>query len=256
MNLTAIMQPTFFPWIGYFDLIDQVESFVFFDDVQLVKRSWQVRNRIKSANGELFLTVPVKKNKNRDELLISETEISYDENWQSKHLKSIESAYKKAYYFDSIFSFLQAHYQRKHETIALFNEDFITGVAINIGIKTTFVSSSSLQGIEGVKDGRLAAICKKLAADEYLSPQGSAIYIEAETAGGKLTEEGIALYYHVFQHPVYRQLYGQFVPYMGIVDLLFNEGFDNALAIIRSGRQKKMYFEEYREQFLKSQEGC
>jgi hypothetical protein len=99
MNLTAIMQPTFFPWIGYFDLIDQVESFVFYDDVQLVKRSWQVRNRIKSANGELFLTIPIKKNKTRDELLISEAEIAYDENWQSKHLKSIESAYKKADHF-------------------------------------------------------------------------------------------------------------------------------------------------------------
>ena len=252
MNLTAIMQPTFFPWIGYFDLIDQVETFVFFDDVQLVKRSWQVRNRIKSANGELFLTIPIKKNKNRDELLISEAEIAYDENWQNKHLKNIESAYKKAYYFDSVFGFLCAHYQKKHESLALFNEDFITGVAVNIGINTSFNRSSSLEGVQGIKDERLAAICKKLSADEYISPQGSAVYIEAESAGGKLTEEGIALYYHFYRHPGYRQLYGEFVPYMGIVDLLFNEGFDNALAIIRSGRQKKMHFEEYREQFLKS----
>lgn len=252
MNLTAIMQPTFFPWIGYFDLIDQVESFVFYDDVQLVKRSWQVRNRIKSANGELFLTIPVKKNKTRDDLLISEAEIAYDENWQSKHLKSIESAYKKAGYFDSVFSFLLAHYGEKHKSIALFNEALITNVSASIGINTSFISSASLQGIEGIKDNRLAAICKKLAADEYISPQGSAVYIEAETAGGKLTEQGIALYYHFYRHPVYRQLYGEFVPYMGIVDLLFNEGFDNALEIIRSGRQKKMHFGQYREQFLKS----
>lgn len=252
MNLTAIMQPTFLPWIGYFDLIDQVESFVFFDDVQLVKRSWQVRNRIKSANGELFLTIPIKKNKTRDELLITEAEIAYDENWQSKHLKSIESAYKRADHFDSVFSFLHAHYQKKHQNLALFNEDLIEGVADKIGIQTSFTSSSTLLGIEGIKDERLAAICKKIAADEYISPKGSAVYIEAETAGGKLTTEGIALYYHVYQHPVYRQLYGGFIPYMGIIDLLFNEGFDNALAIIRSGRQKKIYFEEYREQFLKS----
>ena len=95
MNLTAIMQPTFFPWIGYFDLIDQVETFVFFDDVQLVKRSWQVRNRIKSANGELFLTIPIKKNKIRDELLISEAEIAYDENWQNKHLKTLNLLIKR-----------------------------------------------------------------------------------------------------------------------------------------------------------------
>jgi len=58
MNLSAIMQPTFLPWIGYFDLIDQVDLFVFYDDVQLTRRSWQVRNRIKSQNGELYLTIP------------------------------------------------------------------------------------------------------------------------------------------------------------------------------------------------------
>jgi hypothetical protein len=252
MNLTAIMQPTFFPWIGYFDLIDQVESFVFYDDVQLVKRSWQVRNRIKSANGEQFLTIPIKKNKTRDELLISEAEIAYDENWQSKHLKSIESAYKKADHFTSVYSFLLAHYGKKYESLALFNETFIKMVSSNIGITTSFINSASLQGIEGVKDNRLAAICKKIGADEYLSPQGSAVYIETETAGGRLTEQGIALYYHFYKHPVYRQLYGEFIPYMGIVDLLFNEGFDNALEIIRKGRQLKMHFGQYREEFLKS----
>jgi len=226
-------------------------SYVFYDDVQLTRRSWQVRNRIKSQNGELYLTIPVKKNKSRDDLLICESEISYDENWQSKHLKSIESSYKKAHYFDSVFPFLLEHYKKKHQMLSLFNEEFITNVARKIGITTSFLTSSSLNGIEGSKDMRLASICRKLSSTEYLSPQGSADYIESEMPGGQLIKQDINLYYHFYQHPVYEQMHGDFLPFMSIVDLLFNEGFENTLEVIKSGRQKKIHFKQFREQFLK-----
>ena len=73
--------------MGYFDLIDLTDKFIFYDDVQLAKRSWQVRNRIKTAQGELFLTIPIKKTKHRDELLIKDAEINNNENWRTKHLK-------------------------------------------------------------------------------------------------------------------------------------------------------------------------
>jgi hypothetical protein len=90
--LCAIMQPTYFPWTGYFDLIDQSDKFVFLDDVQLVRRSWMVRNRIKTSQGPLFLSIPVRKTKHRDEQLLHETEIDYSQNWQKKHLDSIRFA--------------------------------------------------------------------------------------------------------------------------------------------------------------------
>lgn len=251
MNLSAIMQPTFLPWIGYFDLIDQVEIFVFYDDVQLSKRSWQVRNRIKSANGELYLTVPIEKSKQRDELLICEAQISYDENWQYKHLKSLEYCYKKAKHFETVYKFMEDHYSKKDEWLSLFNQEFIVAVSERIGISTTFITSSSLTNIEGSKDVRLASICEKLSSSEYLSPQGSAHYIESESPGGWLTKKGISLYYHFYQHPVYSQRYGEFQPYMSIVDLLFNEGFDNTLEIIRQGRQERIHYQTFREQFFK-----
>ena len=123
------MQPTFLPWIGYFDMMDQVDHFILYDDVQLAKRSWQIRNRIKTAQGELFLTVPVKKTKNRDELLISEAEISYEENWQSKHLKSIEIAYGKAPYFSEVFHFICGLYSAKERFLGDFNSQFIISVS-------------------------------------------------------------------------------------------------------------------------------
>ncbi len=250
MNQIAIMQPTFFSWLGYFDMIDQVDTFVFYDDVQLAKRSWQVRNRIKSCNGELYLTVPIKKTKSRDELLINESLIAYDEDWQGKHLRSMEASYKKAAYFTTVFAFLQNYYEKKYELLSSFNCGLISGVAHAIGIETNVIKASSLERIAGVKDARLAAICKHLSADAYLSPQGSADYIESTEPGGEIVKQGISLYYHFYEHPVYTQLYGSFVPYMSIVDLLFNEGFENALGIIRKGRKTKMGYAQYREQFL------
>lgn len=250
MRKAAIMQPTFFPWIGYFDMIDQVDCFVLYDDVQLAKRSWQVRNRIKTAQGEYYLTVPVKKTKARDELLISEATISYEENWMDKHLKTMEAAYKKATHFNAVFSFISEHYAAKHQLLSDFNETFIINTSEKIGIQTEFVRSKELKNINGTKDAKLASICHSISCDEYLSPQGSAVYIETEKPGGKLSEQNIALYYHFYSHPSYTQLWGSFLPYMGIVDLLFNEGFDDSLKIIRKGRQPAVDHVNYRKTYL------
>ena len=84
------MQPTFLPWIGYFDMIDKVDCFVFLDHVQLVKRSWQVRNRIIVSQQEKFFTVPVLKSKNRDSTFIYQAQINYSDNWNVKFIKTLE----------------------------------------------------------------------------------------------------------------------------------------------------------------------
>lgn len=251
MSIAAIMQPTFLPWMGYFDIIDQVDYFVFYDNVQMTRRSWQVRNRVKTANGEYYLTVPIKHTKNRDELLICDAEICYDETWQSKHLKTIENSYKKAPYFEEVFSVLSSIYAKKHELLFSFNEEFIVTVLQKIGITTKFISALELDGISGVKDARLASICKQLGCNEYLSAQGSSIYIESLSPGGELTKQGIELYYQSYKHPDYRQLYGPFLRSMGVIDLLFNEGFEHSLEIIRSGRQPKIDYLDFRKHFLK-----
>lgn len=250
MSLAAIMQPTFFSWIGYYDIIDQVDYFVFYDDVQLARRSWQVRNRVKTANGEHYLVVPIKKTKNRDDLMICEAEICYNENWQSKHLKTLYANYKKAKHFDSVYAFVSDIYNKKQLFLCDLSEDFIKGVLDRIGIPTVLVRSSELKDINGGKDVRLASICTSLSCNEYLSPQGSSIYIESFSPGGELTKQGIGLYYQFYKHPVYHQLYGPFVPNLSIVDLLFNEGFENTLSIIRDGRQQKMFYKEFRTKYL------
>ena len=248
--ICAIMQPTYFPWVGYFDLIDQCEEFILYDDVQLTKRSWQVRNRIKTSNGELLLTIPVKKTKSRDEITIHKAEINYNENWENKHLKSLKNAYLKAPYFDEIFPKFEEIYKIQNQYLGEFNILLITFIAQNIGIIKEFKLSSSLKGIVGKKDARLTSLCKTIGADSYLSPQGSASYIESSSPGGNLAENNIDVYYHNYEHPVYNQMHGDFIPYMGIIDLLFNIGFENALTVIRSGRKLKYSSKEFREKFM------
>ncbi len=239
--ICAIMQPTYNPWLGYFDMIDKVDIFVFLDDVQLAKRSWQVRNRIKGANGEIWLTIPIKKTAKRDEIRIKDALPNYEQNWTDKHLKTIEHNYKKAKYFNEVFPFIENHFSKKAESLAEFNSQLIMDIAKKIGTSTVFKYSSQLN-VEGNKDVKLVNICKKLDTEEYLSPQGSAVYINQHHKGGEFVTNNIDLYYHDYEHPVYKQLYGEFLPYMGILDLLMNEGFEKSLEIIQAGRKENIHY--------------
>jgi hypothetical protein len=242
----AIMQPTYNPWIGYFDLMDDVDFFVYLDDVQLVKRSWQVRNRIKTDKGELFLTVPIKKIKSRKETLIKDAVIDDSVDWRKKHLKAIELNYKKASYFEEVFYFVKELIESPFKYLADYNINFIEKVRKKLGIDVYTLRSSQIDGITGRKDERLANICRYINCNVYLSPQGSAAYIEKENPGGALEKNNIRVYYHNYEHPTYNQLHGNFLPFMGIIDLLFNEGFKNALKIIRQGRKEPIYCLAYR----------
>lgn len=233
-KLIAIMQPTYLPWIGYFNMINMVDEFVFLDDVQLVKRSWGVRNRIKASNGELLLTVPIKKTKSRDETLYSNAIINYEEQWVKKHLITLKLNYKKSKYFDEIYAFIQEILLKNTDIIGKLNIEIITEISCKIGIKTKFFKSSELSNIEGKKDTQLVSICKNTNATHYLSAIGSASYIESESPGGAFNKNNIQLVYHNYKHPVYEQLYGDFISNLSIVDLLFNYGFASALEIIKN----------------------
>ncbi|MGC8768199.1 WbqC family protein [Calditerrivibrio sp.] len=248
--ICAIMQPTYNPWLGYFDLIDRVDCFVYLDNVQLVKRSWQVRNRIKSPNGELFLTIPIKHTAPRDDITINKALVNGD-GWRRDHLKAIEYNYKKSKFFDDIFPFVSSLIMNEIQILSEFNINFIEQIKNILGIETKTIKSSDLSNLNYKKDDLLAALCKEIGADTYISPQGSSVYIDRDTIGGAFTRENIKLYYHNYDHPKYNQLFGEFLPYMGVLDLLFNEGVRNSINIIRSGRRELIYYLDFSER-LKS----
>ena len=107
-KILSVMQPTYLPWIGYFNLIKTSDIFVIYNTVQLTKRSWQVRNRIRTKDGDLYLTVPIKKTNKRDSLKILDAEIDYTEDWQRKHLIPISHSYKIPKYFDEVYHVVES----------------------------------------------------------------------------------------------------------------------------------------------------
>jgi len=233
------MQPGYIPWLGLFDLIDSVDKFVFLDDVKLQRNSWDVRNRIKTPQGELYLTIPVRRTKGRDKLMINKALINDSHRWRKKHLKTIEFVYKKAEFFNKVYPFLVKLINNNINKLSNFNINIAISIAEKLGINKEFIISSKLKNVTGKKDVRLVYICKEIGCDQYVSPQGAVEYIEAKSPGGEFIKNKIELFYQNYQHPVYKQLYGNFLAYMSIIDLLFNCGFIRSLKIIRDGRRIK-----------------
>jgi hypothetical protein len=213
----AIMQPTYLPWLGYFDLIRSVDVFVIYDHVQFEKQSWQQRNRIRSKQGEILLTAPVLHEGGlgrsiKDVKINSARPIT-------KHLKSIELAYARSKNFDKLFPDLELVYRKKNEFLIDLNLDLIKVGMKHLGMKKEFVFSSELN-ITGNKVEALIDVCKKVGANKYLSPVGSKTYIDENNL---FPENQIELSYQQFQHPVYQQSnYPDFISHLSFVDYLFN----------------------------------
>ena len=228
----AILQPTYLPWCGYFDLIDQVDTFVILDNVQFEKRSWQHRNRIKTPTGLQWLTVPVLVH-GRFQQRINEVEIC-EPGFARKHVRSITCNYSGAPYLKTYLApsaeILGCDANRR---LAELNFRVLQWLGSAFGVRGNFVCASELRAA-GRRTELLANICVELGATEYLSPLGSAEYLLAEMQAMAL--RGVEVTFHHYEHPEYRQLHPPFVPYASALDLLLNEG-PNALEIIRSGRR-------------------
>ncbi len=232
MKSIAIMQPTFLPWIGYFAMIDRVDDFVFLDNVAFDHRSWQQRNRIKTAQGASWLTVPVQAKGNRGQL-VKDTQIQYDGgNPLEKIAKTLEHTYGKAAFYREYAPKIIAIFESKPKKINDLNVALIEYFCDAFEIKKKFSSASDLKA-DGAKADLLANICEEKGADLYISAPGSREYLEESDV---FERKNIPYAYHEYKHPQYVQMHGEFIPYMCAADLLFNEG-PKSLKIIRSGMQ-------------------
>lgn len=232
--ICVIMQPTYLPWMGYFSLIYHADKFVFLDDVKLEKCSWQVRNRIKSKEGYLYLSQSVATPKGR---MLAKIDDVYFSNifWKKKHLKSIAMNYGKSPFFKEVFPFIEEclSFDRSNK-LSDFNINLIKELAIKLKIKTKFYLTSEMLNIDAVKDERLAEICQHLNCDTYLSPQGAAAYIDAKSEGGALIKSNIQLIYQKFDHPTYPQQFNGFLSHLSIIDALLNIGFEKTSQLIKN----------------------
>lgn len=214
----AILQPSYLPWIGFFDQMNSADVFVIYDDVQYTKHDWRSRNKIKTEAGVKWLSVPVL-TKGRIGQLINEAEINNRSPWRRKHIGSMQFAYSKAPYFNDHFPALISILKTGHELLIDLNIDLIRYINYALNLSCRIVYASELK-IEGEKTERLVEICKALGANSYLTGDAAAEYLDIE----KFERNDIAVEFHHYSHPVYPQQYGEFIPYLSVIDLIFNCG--------------------------------
>ena len=220
MKTVSMMQPFYLPWKGLFDMIHQSDVFVFYDDVQFVSKNWQSRNNIPTANGQVWLTVPVL-SKDRRTQNICETEINPNEDWQKKHYKTLSLTYAKAPFFKQ-YAYLLEDFYIDHQWTNLAELDIHTTKKLceALGISVEFVRSSDY-GFEGSKEGeKIIQLCNALGCDQLINGPKSAEYMNQTL----FDEAGIGVRYMTYDYPEYRQLYRPFEHGVSVLDLLFNTG--------------------------------
>jgi hypothetical protein len=216
----VIVQPSYIPWRGYFDLIHRADVFVFYDDVQYDTRGWRNRNRVKTPRGGEWLTIPVNARGAQTEHIPIDRIATAPQPWGRKHLDTLRRLYEAGPHFADYLSWLESAYADPPPLLADFTIATTIDLAGMLGIDSTeFVRSSAL-GIEGRKTDRLVAVCRALGATEYLSGPSARDYIEPE----KFAAAGIELQYIDYRYPEYPQLYPPFDPYVTILDLMFMTG--------------------------------
>ena len=230
----AIHQPEFLPWLGFIDKIRQVDTFVLLDSVQFEKNYYQNRNKIRTAWGWAWLTLPVF-TKGLFGQAINQVKIQNEQNWTRKHILGLEQNYQAAPYFGHYFNELKSIYSQPRTLLVDFNFDLIRWMAKAFGLTPRFVRSSEL-GVTGKKSELLLNICESLGTKIYLSGVSGRDYLDESL----FEKAGIAVRYQDFHHPSYPQRYEPFLPGMSAVDLLFNEGPSSLQRIIEANQSSSI----------------
>jgi hypothetical protein len=215
----AIVQSNYIPWIGYFDLIHAADEFILFDEVQFTRRDWRNRNRIKTAEGVKWLSIPVE-SKGRFHQRISETRVS-DPAWAREHWTTIAHVYARAAGFEAWAPFFEELYLGCDEPmLSRINERFLRALCGALRIATRISQSSDYGLVEG-RSERLVSLCRQVGATRYLSGPSARGYLDEPL----FADAGIAVAWMDYpDYGEYRQLHPPFEPSLSIVDLLMNEG--------------------------------
>ncbi|MCB1414553.1 MAG: WbqC family protein [Xanthobacteraceae bacterium] len=227
----SIIQSCYIPWKGFFDLIGRCDTYVIFDSAQYVKRHWHNRNRIKTARGVEWLTIPVI-TKGRFDQPIDAVEI--EKPWADKHWRSIELAYRPAPYFTEVAPTVMRWYEAadKLSRLTEVNAMFLHGIAELLGLRTRIVRDDGYPAT-GAKTERLLGIATAAGADRYLSgPSARAYFDEPMFRAAGITPEWM----DYSDYPAYPQLHGPFDHAVTVLDVLFNTGPDAPRHILRRGR--------------------
>jgi hypothetical protein len=227
--IVAIHQPNFVPWLGYFYKIYKSDVFVILDNVQFTKNGFTNRNRIKTPQGELWLTVPIIQSGKFGQEII-ECKIFNPQQSLGKILKTVESNYKKAPGFELYFGSFETILKNSGESLCDLNIALIHWVMDAFEIRTKMIRASELSNISGESTERLVSICKELKATSYLAGLGAKKYQE----DALFLDQGIKVINSPFSYPAYPQLWKGFMPSLSVLDVMFNCGKDVKEVLRRS----------------------
>lgn len=216
----VILQPGFIPWLGFFELMFRCDIFVFLDDVQYTKRDWRSRNRIKTSDGTRWLTLPVK-TKDNFKQLIKDAELDNNQNWIKQHLRTLKMNYSRAPFFNTFYPKIEEIYNCPRNLLYDLDVALIKLLMNELGLERKLLRSSEMQiPVNASAKNRIIEICKTVGATHfYNGAAGRTIYDNKS-----FMKRNIVLEFQEYRHPVYNQLWDKFVPYLSVIDLIFNHG--------------------------------
>lgn len=226
-------QPAYLPWLGYFHKIAISDVFVILDDVQFEKNSFTNRNKIKTPNGSIWVGVPMSMDGHIGKT-IKEMEISNKFNWAEKHWKSIYLNYKKAPYFNLYCDFLEDTYKKEWSSLTNLTENMTEYFLEQLGIETKIYRQSEIK-TQHKKQELIVELCRELNADTFVFGKLGANYADRDY----FEDNNINIYFQEYNHPIYEQIWGKFIPNLAVIDLLFNVSKDEALDVIMNGNMSK-----------------
>ena len=232
MILTA-HQPVYLPWLGLFHKIALADAFVSFNQVQYLPKDWNNRNKIKTANGPIWLTVPVLRSGHREKKL-TEIEINNDVPWQRKHWNSIRLNYQSTAYFKKYADYFEDIYTKKQwKYLCDLNDYMLLWFLDQLDINVKFTDARNMN-FQGKRNELVLDMCMKMDADIYIFGTLGKNYADVNT----FEQNNIKLYFQGYNHPTYPQQYGKFISHLSVLDLLFNHGPVSLDIIMENNRTK------------------
>ena len=225
----AIMQPYFFPYLGYFSLIDSVDTFVVYDDVNFIRRGWVNRNNFLGKQGVYRYTLPVKKASQNEK--ISNLSISEFQSQKKRFLTSMEHSYKKAPYYERVSALLNLIYSTNDDNLSNFLTRSLQHIIDYLGISATLLRSSELHIAKNtISQARIIEMCKELQASTYINAQGGAELYDSTS----FSSENINLEFINFEGSEYKQhTENSFVSNLSVIDGMMFNSPSELLSIIK-----------------------
>jgi hypothetical protein len=228
-KLAGIHQPNYLPWPGYFHKIKRSDVFIILDNVDFQQgnsKSITSRSKIKGANGETLLSVPVKHSENK---VLNSIQIDNTQSWARKHLKSIQLSYTKAPYFKTYFPIFEGILKAPHTSLLELNGSLIKEICSILDIQTPVLMASEMNVEEEDRNMRIVKLCKMSGADSYLCGKGGRSYMNEDV----FADNGISVFYTDFKPHEYPQLHGSHIPGLSVLDALMNIGKEHVCELIR-----------------------